>query len=254
MADIEITGYGPSADLADNIGGKNARFKEGHIQTLVDGDTAINTADIASKDIATAETNGLMSATDKVTLDAVETAAKAVSNPNILINTDFRNQYLINQRGVTEMTTNIYGPDRWRTVSGSASVSAAENGATRFTSVSGSGYVAQYLENPNRFIGKTITISCKSRVSTAAQVPSLILYLAGVGQVALTRSADWNVSSGSITVPSSVSNITTAQVYWQYNGVGSWIELEWIKLEEGSVATPWQVPDPAGRSPRGSVS
>ena len=73
--------------------------------------------------------------------------------PNLLINPFFE----VNQRGQTSYTGIVPAFDMWRLNSTTMTVTAQDEGI----SISGQGfdYLKEYLENPERFNGKTLTVS-----------------------------------------------------------------------------------------------
>lgn len=147
-----------------------------------------------------------------------------ISNPNLLINGDFRNP--VNQRGQTtyiaENAQTIYTIDRWRTKGltvtvNSASITIKNNGNTVW------GFI-QKFEKP--LPNSIYTISLKA------------LSVTGTVNVRCTKSDDTyesqlGVTTGTsaLTVTGDVSDVTFVLT------AGSQIEVEWIKLEQGSSAT-----------------
>ena len=78
------------------------------------------------------------------------------SNPNLLINGDFR----VNQREQPSYSgTNIYTVDRWR-LTGTGVVDVLANGI-KYTAGGGWTGIRYYFENPSKLSHKTITISAK---------------------------------------------------------------------------------------------
>ncbi|MCC8108940.1 MAG: hypothetical protein LIQ30_07840 [Planctomycetes bacterium] len=174
-------------------------------------------------------------------------SAGAVSNPNILINTDFRN--IINQRGYGGGTVGVgtYTFDRWRNNAGSQKHEIID-GALRATCTAAGDLIsiAQKIDVPQRFAGKQLTVSCMARLSATAGY--LHLY-DGVTYAPTTIPHDgvWH----RIVETKNIGDSTTMQLELRcgaFNGtvrVGDFIEVKDVKIEEGPVATPWIAPDPA---------
>jgi hypothetical protein len=135
---------------------------------------------------------------------------------------------------------NAYGFDRW--VCDSPYTPSSTGQALRFTSSATAQWsVVQRIEDPARLSGKTLTLSARFRSQNAGD----LLVLRG-GQPVLTESfpsspTGWVERQVAFAIP---SGSTTLQVGFRLQGSG-WVEFEWIKLEEGSVATPWILPDRA---------
>ena len=168
---------------------------------------------------------------DIVTLKA-DKADKSVvsnlSNPNLLINGDFR----VNQRGFTSgsyNTTSItYTVDRWRVPKNSKfNITIEEDGITLENT--GSDYIvfSQNLEH-NVKSDNGLTASCK------------ISYVSGEVSLCIHGSQFYNkniTEVGIITITVG-SEYYCNQVYL-YLPSNAKVKVNWIKLEQGSIATPF---------------
>lgn len=147
---------------------------------------------------------------------------KKFSNPNLLINPDFE----INQRGSTTYTTG-YTVDRWR-VAG-----ATLNAKTKTLSNSNSsgGTLLQYLEGSNTGTF-TVTLNAISVTGTVC--------FAWKDGTAYRRGA--TITKGINTYTFSASSLTCVgiEVY-----AGASIQLDYMKLEQSSVATHFVTPNKA---------
>ena len=173
------------------------------------------------------------------------------SNPNLLINPDFR----INQRGQSEYsTTDIYTVDRWRlgrladaSVSNGLAVLGSGNGVKLSWTAADYGWLSQYIENPGAYIGKELTASAEITDAGAPINVSIIAYTDS-GYVVSTY--DSTVSSGSGTttahliVPDGCKILECRVINDTHVANGS-CTIKWCKLEVGSTATPFTPPDPA---------
>lgn len=145
------------------------------------------------------------------------------SNPNLLINPDFK----INQRGSSTYTTTsespIYTVDRW--MSAKSKVNVNSNGTVTITSLSTNGssvWFKQLLENT---IEGACTLSCEATSVT--------------GDVYLFS------QDNGIKVKQGINKITLSdlkQASFELKQ-GASITLKWVKLEQGSIATPFVVPN-----------
>ena len=96
-------------------------------------------------------------------LSNLDTPQGALANPgagvrpSLLVNGDFRAGHVVNQRGQTSYTGITPTVDMWSSISSSLTVTVQDEGI----SISGQGYdyYREYLENPERFNGKTLTVS-----------------------------------------------------------------------------------------------
>ena len=145
---------------------------------------------------------------------------KKFSNPNLLINPDFK----INQRGKTEYTSNGYTVDRWKINLGT--VKPSSSGIT--ITLNNKGQFIQLFENA---LNGTYTASIKITSITGdcvLFVGSHSLQLKKAGVFTFTE----NGSVNGVSLYKSTAGTCT-------------INVEYIKLEQGSVATPFVAPNPA---------
>ena len=206
----------------------------------------------AETDTATTTADGLMSAADKKKLDGIystlnthiadqvkhitaeERAAwNAVnySNPNLLINPDFK----INQRGQDVYSGTMYTADCWKCITSTGQVTVGSGGITVTDTAGGQCKINNYVEG--NLTGKTITIS--------ACIDGTICKVSGLATADMTT---WDKQ---------------LKVYFDggyllfgcYNAHKFFIMLasaaeksfscQWVKLELGSIATPFCPPDTA---------
>lgn len=161
------------------------------------------------------------------------------SNPNLLINPDFR----INQRGKTAYNSEGYTVDRWHLIRLSSyqqvtiGTVTPYDGGVELTS-GGSKfdtYFRQYLENAGLLTGKTVTLSLEVEDISGSWIigqfgfAGIPISDAGIKQY----SFEWNEHS-----------TPAIQIYCGVESVSS-IKTKWINLELGSIATPFVPPDPA---------
>lgn len=174
--------------------------------------------------IAVHDGNGLKKASME---DVTMYMADKFSNPNLLINPDFK----INQRGKTTYETSgasqIYSVDRWRLGKGKVTVNSDGTVTVTATGVTTNeeGYYQQPLENA---ISGDYTVSME------------VISVSGAVRIAIDGA--WkNVKSG-LNVFHGITGIGTIGLQLA-NGAS--ITLKWIKLEQGSNATPFVAPNPA---------
>lgn len=174
--------------------------------------------------IAVHDGNGLKKASME---DVTMYMADKFSNPNLLINPNFK----INQRGQATYETSgasqIYSVDRWRLGKGKVTVNS--DGTVTVTATGGTtneeGYYQQYLENA---ISGDYTVSME------------VISVSGAVRIAIDGA--WqNVKSG-LNVFHGITG--TGAVGLQLAN-GASITLKWVKLEQGSIATPFVAPNPA---------
>ena len=102
--------------------------------------------------------------TKEETNELFENLKNQISNPNLLINGDFR----INQRGQTSYSSaNKYTVDRWLNRENSLSVTPLANGGVKLertaNSITSVPMISQSIEHFENLLGKTLTITVKIR-------------------------------------------------------------------------------------------
>lgn len=142
------------------------------------------------------------------------------SNPNLLINPDFK----INQRGQTSYnaeSTRIYTVDRWHTFDCSATVLAD---GLRVQS-NNRGWLAQKLE---KAVNGVATLSIK-----ISEISGELSFADSMNGVTITSAGVYSVT---------LSNVDQFSMLLHENTSAT---IEWAKLEKGSIATPFIAPNPA---------
>lgn len=141
------------------------------------------------------------------------------SNPNLLINPDFK----INQRGKSEYTGSGYTVDRWK--SWNLTVTPNTNGGITLKNDSTSfGNIIQFLENATE---DESTLSC------------YVTSLSGTVQIKADGSSQITLKQGLNILHTSKS---TKSFTIHLNEKSS-VTLKWVKLEQGTVATPFIAPN-----------
>lgn len=172
---------------------------------------------------------------DANTLDGLH-ANEIASNPNLLINSWFGNG-VINQRGQTIYPA-VSGAsntiDCWKTIDNfdltvNDGFITLSNGDSLWHK-----YFNQSIEGLKRFAGQAVTISAKVRYSNGD-------YYLVSGKHIDYPGSDWQIVSHTIIMPDT-DELT--YIYGGYGVAGS-IDIMWIKLELGSVATSFIPPNPA---------
>lgn len=142
------------------------------------------------------------------------------SNPNLLINPDFR----INQRRQTSYnakSTRIYTVDRWHILDCSATV--LDDGL-KVQSNNG-GWLAQKLE---KAVNGVATLSIK-----ISEISGKLSFADSMNEVTITSAGVYSIT---------LSNVNQFSMYLHENTSAT---IEWAKLEKGSIATPFVTPNPA---------
>lgn len=145
---------------------------------------------------------------------------KKFSNPNLLINPDFK----INQRGKTEYTSNGYTVDRWKINLGT--VKPSSSGIT--ITLNNKGQFIQLFENA---LNGTYTASIKITSITG----DCVLFV-GSHSLQLNKAGVFTFTEN--------GSVNGVSLYKSTAGTCT-INVEYIKLEQGSVATPFVAPNPA---------
>lgn len=152
------------------------------------------------------------------------------SNPNLLINPDFK----INQRGSSTYTTTsespIYTVDRWMLSRGKATVNSY--GTVTVTATGGAtnkeGYFQQKLENA---ISGSHTLSME------------VVSISGTVMIAID--GEWKAVTSGKNVFQVVNSSNNFNSVCLQLAVGASITLKWIKLEKGKFATAFIAPNMA---------
>ena len=143
------------------------------------------------------------------------------SNPNLLINPDFK----INQRGKTryEVTGFDYTVDRWRV--SSCTVSVSDNGLT----IQNVGSIGSWITQKfGKELEGVFTLSVK-----VSSISGKIFLTNSDKRVAITSAGIYSTT---------LSGLSEFNMFLEN---GSSVTIEWAKLEKGSIATPFVAPDPA---------
>ena len=173
---------------------------------------------------------------NSLALKTDKTTTAQLSNPNLLINGDFR----IWQRGESSYeTVNGYVADRW--YHWDVVIKSMEKISTgaRWTTT-GTNWLIQCIEG-NFLIAKNYTLSVRAKVTSGDGVVSM--------RVSANESptSATNISNKSITLTSTmqtytltVNNVSTSKFLTVslLTQTANVIEIEYIKLEEGTIATP----------------
>lgn len=155
---------------------------------------------------------------------------KKFSNPNLLINPDFK----INQRGSSTYTTTsespIYTVDRWMLSRGKATVNSDKTVTITCTggTTNKEGYFQQKLENA---------------ISGAYTVSMEVVRISGTVRIAID--GEWKTVTSGKNVFQGVNSGNNFNSVGLQLAVGASITLKYMKLEQGSVATTFVAPNPA---------
>lgn len=156
--------------------------------------------------------------------------ANGLSNPNILINADFRNP--VNQRGQT-VYSNGYSIDRW--IASSTCTITVKDGCIGATNTDANTFIYQKIEFPKSYIGRTLTLTFSTSnglYSITKTIPSQF-----DGLIHNWYGEERDGVCASIYIDSANSLCFTLECR---NTNGGNIDIYWAKLEEGEIATPFR--------------
>ena len=178
-----------------------------------------------------------VTATEKAAWNAVN-----YSNPNLLINPDFR----INQRGQAEYTSG-YTVDRWYSP-GKCSAAPISGGVKLTSTVTASSTTHAFWQDfefplpPGKY-----TLSLKAADVTGVWAARIRTVTAAGDYVDSYYTPRLQAGINSVTVDLSDSEYISAVSIGFNKGTeaGNSLKLAWVKLELGSAATPFVPPDPA---------
>lgn len=170
------------------------------------------------------------------------------SNPNLLLNPNFK----INQKGKNEYVNESGTVDRWKSQSGFI-VTVTDKGVeinpnktiTGNTNLFG---LMQTIECPKALWGKPVTLSVSSCNTNDYAYVQVIPYAADNTSILYPVSSKIPISLGisQVVLKSIPENAAYIRIQIVFN-VGATVEdaleLEWVKLEIGSVATPFVPPN-----------
>ena len=178
--------------------------------------------------------------------DGSEAAAVTVSasNPNLLDNSNFA----INQGGKTSWSSVGQTVDRWRLVSGTGIVGTGTSVNGRYHYIranNGNMTIRQYIERPLKYnTNYTITIGYAD--SSAAIKPEEISGTVTIGSSGGSVTWDTGIGTAQVVLYVPLSNSSSnGHAYVSISGITNLGYIYYIKLEEGDVATPYEIPDPA---------
>ena len=218
-------------------------FMKGGSSPLTFGDIASSTTyntstgydfDIRVMFIQTSDISGFVLSPATITPNQI---TKFISNPNLLINGDFR----VNQRGQTlyEMTFGrVYTVDRWGIWSNNCTFNAETKTLTNLVT-SGNAIMSQYIEDSEALFGKTLTLS--------VNLNDTIHTVTGT----IANSYD-NATSDTVIFIKEIKDMGVLVSYiravWDYSRqqiridigctpTGNNVTIKYVKLEIGSVAT-----------------
>lgn len=142
------------------------------------------------------------------------------SNPNLLINSDFK----INQRGATSYTNNGYTVDRWKVSAGT--VKTSSSGIT--VTLNSKGQFIQQFEN-------ALTGTYTATIKVTSITGDCVLFI-GSHSLQLNKAGTFTITEN--------GSIVGISLYKNTAGTCT-INVEYIKLEQGSVSTTFVAPNPA---------
>lgn len=178
--------------------------------------------------------------------DKGDTGLPGGSNPNLLINGDFK----VNQRGFTsiEATTSAddgqyYTVDRWKFIPTSTRFGKVElnsNGGLDFTCYSVAISISQILESADteRLKGKTVTATIK--VSAITGNSPLQLWIrddsswGNYGKINITSTGTYSVTG---TIPTDVAGNVLVYISYDNFQDQTTASIDWVKLEVGGQST-----------------
>lgn len=162
------------------------------------------------------------------------------SNPNLLINGDFQ----IWQMG-TSFNASGYTADRW--FGTNANLTEKSDSGIKIThnsTVTDTWWVRQYIENTDNLVGQKITISAKVKKSRDFSCNIRSCFPTEINVQVPYSEGNWVTVSITLTVAKQTSGY--ASVGFVSDGTlqnGDILEIAWVKLELGNVATPF-IPRP----------
>lgn len=161
--------------------------------------------------------------------DSFNNIYASFSNPNLLINSDFRNP--VNQRGATSYESktsgkDVYNIDRWHASYGT--ITTVNNG-----SITVAGNTAS-----NRYFYQTFEHKLSGTFTLSFSITNLQGNISMYYAYGDTGSQTVNIPSGTTKMTFTATNLKSVGFFLpKTNGVSA--TIEWVKLEIGSMATPF---------------
>jgi len=185
---------------------------------------------------------------DNLTLHPLGYASlhNAVSNPNLLINADGTDP--LDQRGslpATSVASGAYAIDRWQVYHDATPAYTALEVDTGLNLSATAGWDGTYLlmEQPLEFLniykGATLTLSARVKSNNSTTKLFILDSINNTQGAAHSGDGNWETLTVTHTVTSSATSLSARLYATTVSSAGQYIEFEWIKLEEGSVATPF---------------
>lgn len=182
-------------------------------------------ADVVNK-LANLETEN---ETNKGNITENSNKISQLSNPNLLINGDFR----VNQRGQTSYTHTGYTVDRWFMSTAGTTLAVLDNGVRLFATSNNDYNLYQFIENPQRYAGMTLTFSVGFKNNTGSFRILLRDNVSVKGQSIITTD-----ESGILSVTGTLdTTITQLRTIFSISTANNSVDILWTKLEVGSMAT-----------------
>ena len=184
-------------------------------------------------DIASGEKLSVLFGKIKKRFSVVNKLVNGAVYPNLLDNSDFTN--LVNQRGeaVYDYLTGIgYGPDRWQLVEAKYTLASQTVTSTGSSHTYGS-QLRQIIPLEKIKIGDTVTASISTESGILNGTAKLELKIdTSVSDLPYVIEQDW----GGVKIGCIKENVCHVIVFFKENKS---VKINWVKLEKGSVATPY---------------
>lgn len=218
-------------------GGKTRKTLLSKIKEFIIGTTALTTTD---KTITGAieEVKGIV--------DVNSTSLKDLANPSLLINGDFRNP--VNQRGKSSYNVNgEYTIDRWKLAYENSGTMTVNDGYISISNGVANNTFLQYnCDTDMRVLeGEKVTFTIVYKSTATYRLSSFIGSAEEDVNIYLTPIDDWTVKTLTLDLSSwkySIGKVESSIILQSYDGssfTNGTLDVKYIKLELGSVATPF---------------
>lgn len=182
----------------------------------------------------------------------VNTSLKEMANPSLLINGDFRNP--VNQRRKSSYNVNgEYTIDRWRFINDNNGTMTINDGYISISNGVANNTYLQYNYDTDMKVleGEKVTFTIVYKSTATYRLSSFIGSAEEDVNIYLTPIDDWTVKTLTLDLSSwkySIGKVESSIILQSYDGssfTNGTLDVKYIKLELGSVATPF-VPRPYG--------